>query len=74
VEYGGVVLALVMAAATGLALLYYVRVIHQVWLGQPGNVSDSVREPGLSSTVLIVLLVFLLAIGLFPGWLTGWII
>lgn len=34
IELGGVWLAILMASATTLALLYYVRVIHKVWLGQ----------------------------------------
>ena len=70
-EFGGVLLILAMATATGLALLYYVRVIHRVWLGAPIKFSETAREPKLSSIVMIVLIIFLLAIGLFPGWLTG---
>jgi multicomponent Na+:H+ antiporter subunit D len=70
IEYGGTGLALAMALATGLALLYYVRAIHRVWLGQPeGNVTSG--EPKLAVVVLIVLVVLMLAAGLFPGWLTG---
>jgi multicomponent Na+:H+ antiporter subunit D len=71
VEYGGAGLALVMALATGLALLYYVRVIHRVWLGQPEGATPSSREPRLAAAVLIVLVVLMLAAGLFPGWLTS---
>jgi multicomponent Na+:H+ antiporter subunit D len=70
-EYGGFVLVLAMATATGLALLYYFRVIHRVWLGETGIITSSVREPKLVSIVMIILVVFLLAIGLFPGWLTS---
>lgn len=69
-EYGGLGLALVMAVATGLALLYYVRVVHRVWLGQPeGNAPSG--EPQLAAAVLTALAVLMLAVGLFPGWLTG---
>jgi multicomponent Na+:H+ antiporter subunit D len=70
VEYGGVWLVLVMALATALALLYYVRAIHRVWLGQPDE-KPSAGEPRLAAAVLIVLAVLMLAAGLFPGWLTG---
>ena len=70
VEYGGVWLVLAMALATALALLYYVRVIHRVWLGRSqGNTPSG--EPGLAAFVLIVLVILMLAAGLFPGWLTG---
>jgi multicomponent Na+:H+ antiporter subunit D len=72
VEYGGVALALTMALATGLALLYYVRAIHRVWLGKPDEVAiSSSREPVLAKIVLIILVILMLAVGLFPGWLTG---
>jgi multicomponent Na+:H+ antiporter subunit D len=70
-EYGGVALVLTMAAATALALLYYVRVIHRVWLGKPSQEVVKVKEPALASFVLIALTVILLVVGLFPGWLTS---
>jgi NADH:ubiquinone oxidoreductase subunit 2 (subunit N) len=70
-EYGGVALVLTMAAATALALLYYVRVIHRVWLGKPSQEVAKVNEPALASFVLIALTVILLVVGLFPGWLTS---
>ena len=69
-EYGGLGLALVMAIATGLALLYYVRAIHSVWLGQP-ETSAPGGEPKLAAAVLIVLTILMLVTGLFPGWVTG---
>jgi multicomponent Na+:H+ antiporter subunit D len=70
-EYGGLALVLVMALATALALLYYVRAIHRVWMGKPEHTVIIVKEPTLAVVVLIVLLLFMLALGLFPGWLTG---
>lgn len=86
VEYGGAALALTMAAATGLALLYYVRAIHRVWLGHgnetlPAAAPDSAApntaaqpaEPRMAVVVMIALLVLMLAVGLFPGGLTGWL-
>jgi len=70
VELGGVWLALAMAVATGLALLYYVRAFHRVWMGQPEeNVTSG--EPRMAVVVMIVLVLIMLAAGLFPGWLTG---
>lgn len=71
VEYGGVKLVLAMAIATGLALLYYVRAIHRVWLGKPEKEINLAKEPAFAAVVMIVLLLLMLAIGLFPGWLTG---
>jgi len=70
IELGGLGLALVMAVATALALLYYVRVIHRVWLGQPDKPAAG-GEPKLAAAVLVALVAALLAVGLFPGWLTG---
>lgn len=71
IEYGGLGLALIMAAATGLALLYYVRAIHRVWLGPAEDLDLPCGEPKLAVAVLIVLAVLMLVAGLFPGWLTG---
>lgn len=69
-EFGGLGLTLVMAVATGLALLYYVRAVHRVWLGQPEGSAPS-GEPKLAAAVLTILTILMLAAGLFPGWLTG---
>jgi multicomponent Na+:H+ antiporter subunit D len=69
VEYGGLWLVLTMALATALALLYYVRAIHRVWLGS-ANEDVPAGEPKLAAAVLIALIVLMLAVGLFPGWLT----
>jgi NADH:ubiquinone oxidoreductase subunit 2 (subunit N) len=60
-----------MAVATGLALLYYVRAIHRVWLGKPAEAAQSSRESALAKAVLLILIILMLAVGLFPGWLTG---
>ncbi len=73
VEYGGLALVITMVFATALALLYYVRVIHLVWLGKPAGETGKAQEPALAVTVLIVLVVLTLALGLYPAWLTGWI-
>jgi NADH:ubiquinone oxidoreductase subunit 2 (subunit N) len=59
-----------MAAATALALLYYVRAIHRVWLGKPEEEVQP-QEPLLARLVLIVVLAALLLVGLFPAWLTA---
>ena len=71
VEYGGLALVLVMAAATALALLYYVRVVHKVWLGKPETAFAAVKEPALAVVILLVLLILMLALGFYPGWLTA---
>jgi len=71
-EAGGVALAVAMAAATALALLYYVRVIHKVWLGQAAEGSTA---PSMNSlwvnVILVVFIVLLIITGLFPAILPG---
>jgi len=72
IEYGGVGLALAMAAATGLALFYYVRAIHRVWLGPPQDKSATASsEPKIAAFLLVVLIVATLLLGLFPGLIFG---
>ena len=71
-EYGGIGLVLAMAAATGLALLYYARAIHQVWLGQPlGNIAVGASEPKIAAILLGVLIATSLLLGLLPGFIFG---
>jgi multicomponent Na+:H+ antiporter subunit D len=65
-ETGGAPLILLMALATGLALLYYARAIHRVWLGA-GAETGLPREPRLAAIALVVLMIALVALGLFPG-------
>lgn len=72
VEYGGAGMVLAMALATGLALLYYVRAIHRVWLGKPQKEMQASKEPAAAVVALLFLVILMLAVGLFPGWLTGW--
>ena len=69
-EYGGMWLVLGMVLATSLALLYYARVIHRVWLGPPMG-SDPGREPHLAAAVLVILMGLVILLGVFPGWLAG---
>ena len=69
-EYGGLWLVLGMFLATGLAVLYYARAIHRVWLGPPAG-SDRGGEPRLAAAVLLVLMSLVLLLGVFPGWLLG---
>jgi multicomponent Na+:H+ antiporter subunit D len=69
-ELGGFMLAATMALATGLALLYYVRVIHKVWLGQPAANAKN-REPITVKIVLMIFVIAMLVFGLMPGWITG---
>jgi len=70
-EYGGPALVLAMAVATGLALLYYARAIHRVWLGRPEGITVSYSEPRTAKGVLVALAVVVLLLGVFPGWMTG---
>jgi len=62
-EMGGVWLAILMASATTLALLYYVRIIHKVWLGQitEGPVTAPKRFRALEG--VLIGFIFLLVIG-----------
>lgn len=69
VALGGVWFGIAMAAATALALLYYVRAIHRVWLGPAQEEGNS--EPNLAKVVLIVLVVAVVALGVYPGLWTG---
>jgi multicomponent Na+:H+ antiporter subunit D len=74
VETGGLTLGIAMVVATGLALFYYVRAIHTVWLGQAPGRADPEKisyEPPLAAGVLIVLAAITLALGLFPALLQG---
>jgi multicomponent Na+:H+ antiporter subunit D len=70
-ELGGPALVAAMAVATGLALLYYVRAIHRIWLGKSDDQAASTRESMLPTAVLMTVLLLMLAIGLFPAWLTS---
>lgn len=68
-QFGGIWLAAVMATATAIALLYYARSIHQVWLGQGDP--DNAVEPLLPAGVLVGLAIFTVILGLYPGWITA---
>jgi multicomponent Na+:H+ antiporter subunit D len=70
VTLGGAWLGIAMAAATALALLYYVRAIHRVWLG-PAQTEEIKPEPILAKVVLVVLVVAVVALGFYPGLWTG---
>lgn len=71
-DAGGVGLAIAMAAATALALLYYVRVIHKVWLGQASEGSITAPQRYIWIEVLfIVVIVLLILAGLFSAILPG---
>jgi formate hydrogenlyase subunit 3/multisubunit Na+/H+ antiporter MnhD subunit len=72
IEYGGPTLVLAMAAATGLSILYFVRAIHRVWLGQPqGNATATASEPGIAAILLVLLIAAALLLGIFPGFVFG---
>ncbi len=72
-QLGGPALLIAMAAATGLALLYYARAIHLVWLGPetapvPVRETDACYEPRPAAAVLVVLMIAAVALGV-AGWL-----
>ncbi len=65
-QYGGPALAMAMALATALALFYYVRAIHRVWLGRPPEPAGT-HEPRLAAGALAVLSALAVLLGVFPG-------
>lgn len=69
-EFGGLWLVILMAAATGLALLYYVRAIHRVWLGPSDDIKLS-GEPRVVVVLLVFLIIVSIVLGVVPGILTG---
>lgn len=69
-EFGGLWLIVAMAAATGLALLYYVRAIHRVWFG-PADEATQGGEPTAVVVLLVVLIIVSIVLGVVPGVLTG---
>jgi NADH:ubiquinone oxidoreductase subunit 2 (subunit N) len=74
-EFGGVTLVLAMVLATGVALLYYARAIHRVWLGA-GAETAMPREPRLVTITLSIVMVAVITMGVFPGtvtWQFPWI-
>jgi formate hydrogenlyase subunit 3/multisubunit Na+/H+ antiporter MnhD subunit len=71
-ETGGMALAIAMAAATALAILYYVRMIHKVWLGEAAEGAVSAPRRFIGVEVLFIVVITLLVIaGLFPAILPG---
>lgn len=69
VSLGGVWLGLAMALATVLALIYYVRAIHTVWLGPAEEHVHTQPEPRLAAGTLVVLAAAAVLLGLVPAWL-----
>jgi formate hydrogenlyase subunit 3/multisubunit Na+/H+ antiporter MnhD subunit len=70
IDLGGWQLGLAMALASALAILYYVRAIHRVWLGTPE--SDQVApEPRLLRGTLVIVIIMLVLAGLYLGFGPG---
>jgi multicomponent Na+:H+ antiporter subunit D len=67
--YGGGWLIAAMVLATGIALLYYARAIHRVWLGADAE-ADPLPIPGLARIVLAVVMIAMVLLGLVPGAIT----
>jgi multicomponent Na+:H+ antiporter subunit D len=72
IEAGGLLLGIAMALATALALLYYVRVIHKVWLGGSEQ-ENKKRKPSLSMIdgLFILMIILMIVACLFPTILPG---
>lgn len=72
VEVGGLTLGIGMALATALALLYYVRAIHRVWLGKPAvETKKAVKDDSLVGIIFIMLIILMIVACLFPALLPG---
>jgi NADH:ubiquinone oxidoreductase subunit 2 (subunit N) len=72
IEGGGVALVLAMAVATVLALFYYVRAIHRVWLGQATENSEPASKRFIWIEIMVIGLISLLIVaGLFPAIMPG---
>lgn len=72
VEAGGLVLGIFMAMATALALLYYVRVIHRVWLGEPDHENKKRNSnPSIIDILFILIVILMIVACLIPAILPG---
>jgi multicomponent Na+:H+ antiporter subunit D len=69
VELGGIWLGMAMALATVIALFYYVRAIHRVWMGSNNSLAETPAESVGAATILIILVVAAIVLGLVPAWL-----
>jgi len=70
-QAGGGALLAVMLLATGAALLYYVRAIHRVWLGEGHG--GGVDEPRPARLALALLCALAIVAGVLPGLWTQWL-
>jgi multicomponent Na+:H+ antiporter subunit D len=72
IEAGGIGLVIAMAVATALAILYYVRVIHKVWLGQGYENSTPTQNRFLWIKVTFIIVIVLMIVAtLYPAILPG---
>jgi NADH:ubiquinone oxidoreductase subunit 2 (subunit N) len=69
-EYGGAALVLAMAVVGGLTTLYYLRVVHHVWMGTPGMAKPA-GEPLMTKAVMATLVAMAILLGIFPGLVSG---
>ena len=70
IDLGGWPLGLAMAAASALAILYYVRAVHRVWLGAPES-AQAGPEPRFVSGALVIVIILLVLAGLYLGFGPG---
>jgi multicomponent Na+:H+ antiporter subunit D len=73
-ETGGVWLGAAMVLATVLALFYYTRAVHAVWLGSPAQNQGGAQrlaagEPRLAAVTLAAVTAAAVLMGLAPAWL-----
>lgn len=69
-EYGGAVLLAALVGVAVLDLFCYARAIHRTWLG-PAHEAVSGVPARLAPAVLLALSVLAIALGLYPGLVTG---
>jgi multicomponent Na+:H+ antiporter subunit D len=70
INLGGWPLGLAMALASALAILFYVRAIHRVWLGTP-ETPQAASEPRFMSGALVIVIILLVLAGLYLGFGPG---
>ena len=56
-----------MILVTILALFYYVRAVHSVWLGSSEELPQKHIEPRLAAGILVVLVAAAILLGAVPG-------
>src|SRR5215469_4395824 len=66
-----VILAVAMSA---VSLFYYLQVLKQIYVNDPGAATNPVKPMALTQIVLVVLALLVILLGCFPNLLIGWIL